>query len=131
MPYLLISGPVAVSKRPYAIDPKGAVRGAHWWTVLAIWLGRKRRRDTVTIGTLSLYPRRAVPETLADALADADTHHGGNWHAQWDGIQLLVEPRHPLSPTQALRTAGDLDAVRRAVPSLPPGHIGWYYRQSC
>ncbi|MGL5816618.1 MAG: hypothetical protein ACRCYR_03575, partial [Phycicoccus sp.] len=84
----------APSQRPYAI-----LRGSAWptggsWIVRALWAGRKRGVTTVTVGTLNLWNHqtRDTPDTLDAALAAADMRYGGEWHHQWDGETLLVEP---------------------------------------
>lgn len=120
----------APSQRPYAIDRASAKKNGHRLTVRALWAGRKRQQTTITLGELSLWAPGRVFATVDAALADADTRYGGDWHALWDGTNILIEPRHPLGPDAAVVLAATLDGVLKAVPEVPDGWDGWYYRAS-
>lgn len=123
----------APSQRPYAIDRNTARIDRGGWTVNALWVGRKRGATTITTGTLHLFtaalttPNPAA--TLDDALATADMRYGGDWAHQWDGQRLLVNPNDHLTPAQVAEFYDWLDARLAALPAVPVGYEGWYYRQ--
>lgn len=117
-----------VSRTPYAIDRSSARQAEFWWTVDALWLGRKNGRTTVMFGTLNLYPERngSRPACLEDALAVADGRYGGAWHAKFDGEHLLVNPTFPLTPAEQAKLIARLEQALDSFPAPPVEFDGWF-----
>lgn len=99
-------GRFAPSRNPYWFD-LDSVDDEN--TVGAVWVGRKNRRTTITLGTYHLFPARLdwregfnALEPL-DKIARADTRYGGNWKYRFDGVRHLTEPTADQDHEQAIR----------------------------
>lgn len=132
MPLIRTERP-APSKTPYAILPSTFQPVPHGVGKVAdaIWMGRKRGKTTVSIGTLRFWWQKGgcpTPDsTLEECKTKADSRYGGKCHARWDGEHLWVDPAHPLTPEQQVIVSKMLDEHLTDFPSLPEGYDGWYY----
>ncbi|WP_032368566.1 hypothetical protein [Rhodococcoides fascians] len=114
------------SRTPYAFAPE-TFDGRR---VEAIWASRKRGETVVTLGSYRLFSFKERGLTkYADLLPVADTRYGGEWRWTWDGVSLLVNPSHALTPEGVERVSRKLDGILFDFPFVPDFWDGWYYRE--